>query len=333
MVLSRRALGPRARRAVPGLIMVLGAAACGGGASDEGAAGGDATRTGTGTGPYVVATTTVWADVAGAVACDGQFEIRTLVPPGGDAHAYEPSLRDRETLDGAALVVANGLGLEELLDDTLETVAATGVPVVRIGELPELGGAASPAGNHDDGDAGHGHERGDPHVWVDPMLVRAAVAPLGEAMVAAGADAPSIKACARTAEADLDALDAEVEQTLATVEPEHRVLVTNHDSLGPFADRYGFEILGSVLGSSSTLTEASPADLEALGAAIERVGAPAIFAEVGHGRAEAEALAERLGVELVELSIDSLGEPGSGVESYADMMRTNARAIAAALGG
>jgi ABC-type Zn uptake system ZnuABC Zn-binding protein ZnuA len=88
-----------------------------------------------------------------------------------------------------------------------------------------------------------------------------------------------------------------------------------------------------VLGSSSTLTEASPADLEALGATIERVGAPAIFAEAGHGRADAEALAERLGVELVELSTDSLGEPGSGVESYADMMRATARAIAAALGG
>jgi ABC-type Zn uptake system ZnuABC Zn-binding protein ZnuA len=209
MVLSRSALGPRPRRAalglagVVGLAGVLGAAACGGGASDEGAAAGDAT--GTGAGPYVVATTTVWADVAGAVACDGQFEIRTLVPPGGDAHAYEPSLRDRETLDGAALVVANGLGLEELLDDTLATVAATGVPVVRVGELPELGGAPAPAddddvGNDDDdhdddgADAGHEHELGDPHVWVDPMLVRAAVAPLGEAMVAAGADAPSIEA-------------------------------------------------------------------------------------------------------------------------------------------
>jgi ABC-type Zn uptake system ZnuABC Zn-binding protein ZnuA len=152
-------------------------------------------------------------------------------------------------------------------------------------------------------------------------------------MVAAGADAPSIEACVRTAEADLDALDAELEQILATVEPGRRVLVTNHDSLGPFADRYGFEVLGSVLGSSSTLTEASPADLEALGATIERVGAPAIFAEAGHGRADAEALAERLGVELVELSTDSLGEPGSGVESYADMMRATATAIAAALGG
>ena len=75
------------------------------------------------------------------VACDGAVTVEALVPPGGDPHGYEPSLRDRERLDGAALVVANGGGLEALLDDTLEQVEAGGVPVVRMVDL--VGGGES----------------------------------------------------------------------------------------------------------------------------------------------------------------------------------------------
>ncbi len=269
--------------------------------------------------PYVVATTSIWADVAGMVACDGSFDVRPLVPPGGDAHAYEPSLRDRETLDGAALIVANGGGLEELLDDTLDTVAEAGVPIVRVAELTGSGGSGQEAGD-------------DPHVWFDPTRVRDALPALGDAFVAAGADAATIDACVAEATEQLDALDAEIAEILAPIPDARRVLVTNHDALGPFAERYGFEILGTVLASSSTLTEPSAGDLEALADAIEESGTPVLFTETLHGSDDAEALADRLGIEVVELHTDALGAPGSGAETYPDLLRSNARAIAAALG-
>src|ERR687897_348522 len=121
MVLSRRvALG-----AALALAAVPAAAACG----NEAGGSEDGDR------PHVVATTGIWADIVGMVACDGSFPVDALVPPGADPHGYEPSLRDRETLDEAALVVANGGGLEELLDDTLDDVEAAGTPVVRMTEL------------------------------------------------------------------------------------------------------------------------------------------------------------------------------------------------------
>lgn len=283
---------------------LLVAGACGGddSAADEG--------------PYVVATTAIWADVVRQVACDGTFEVRTLLPAGTDSHAAEPSLRDREVLDGAALVVANGLGLEERLDDTLSTVEDAGVPVVRIGDHVEAL-ADDPT---------------DPHVWFDPTRVRAAVPVLGEALVAAGGDREQIASCVVAARDDLDVLDADVEATLAAVPDERRMLVTNHDSLGYLADRYDFTVLGSILPSTSTLTEASPGQLEELGDAIAAEGVPAIFTETISGTDDAEALADRLGVDVVELYTESLGEPGSGVETYADFMRFDARAIADALG-
>jgi zinc/manganese transport system substrate-binding protein len=267
-------------------------------------------------GPYVITTTGIWADVVGDVACDGGFDVRTLLPPGADAHSGEPSLRDREELDGAALVVANGLGLEEGLDDTLSAVADGGVPVLRVAEHVEPL-AADPT---------------DPHVWFDPTRVRAAVPAIGDALVAAGGNRDRIAACVADAQAALTDLDAELEATLAAVPAERRVLVTNHDSLGYFAERYDFAVLGSILPSTSTLTEASAGELEALGEAIEAEGVPAIFAETSSSTEGAESLADQLGVEVVELYTESLGPPGSGVESYADLMRYDARAVAEALG-
>jgi zinc/manganese transport system substrate-binding protein len=264
-------------------------------------------------GPYVVATTAIWADLVRQVACDGTFEVRPLLPAGADSHAYEPSLRDREVLDNAALIVANGLGLEERLEDTLAAVEDSGVPLVPMGDHVETLDS-------------------DPHVWFDPARVSTALPAVGEALVAAGAGRAEIDACVTAAQDALADLDAEVGATLDAVPADRRVLVTNHDSLGYLADRYHFTVLGSILPSTSTLTEASPGQLEALGDAIEAEGVPAIFTETISSADDADALADRLGVEVVELYTESLGEPGSGVETYADLMRFDARAIADALG-
>ncbi len=107
--------------------------------------------------------------------------------------------------------------------------------------------------------------------------------------------------------------------------------MTNHDALGYLADRYDLEIVGSVLPSTSTLTEASTGELEELGTAVEEAGLPAIFTERLGNSADAEALADRFGVEVVELYSDALGEEGSGADTYDGMLRTDATAIADAL--
>ncbi len=133
--------------------------------------------------------------------------------------------------------------------------------------------------------------------------------------------------------AELVELDAAIAERLGTVPEERRLLVTNHDNLGYFADRYGFEVIGSVLPSSSTLVEASPSELDDLADEIEEAGVPAIFAEALESTDDATALGDRLGVEVVTLYSDSLGEEGSGAETYAEMMLFDADAIASALAG
>jgi zinc/manganese transport system substrate-binding protein len=179
----------------------------------------------------------------------------------------------------------------------------------------------------------HVAEGDDPHVWFDPTLVADAAVVVADELVAAGADQAATRGCLEEFGVAMEALDAEVADILSAVRPERRLLVTNHDALDYFADHYGFDIVGTVLPGTSTLAEASPAELQRLSAAIESTGAPAIFAEALSSTDEASALADDLGVDVVMLYTDSLGDEGSGAATYAELMRYDATAIADALSG
>jgi zinc/manganese transport system substrate-binding protein len=146
-------------------------------------------------------------------------------------------------------------------------------------------------------------------------------------------DTPAFRDRAAAYIAELRALDAEVEATLAVVPPERRKLVTNHDVFAYFADRYGFEVVGAVIPATTTQASASAADIDALAATIAAEGVPAIFADTSSPEDLADTLASEVGgeVAVVALYSESLGEAGSGADTYAGMMRTNAARIAEAL--
>jgi zinc/manganese transport system substrate-binding protein len=147
-----------------------------------------------------------------------------------------------------------------------------------------------------------------------------------------GVDAEALEANAAAYIAELEALDAEVEEILAVVPEDRRLLVTNHDAFGYFADRYDFEVLGSIIPGGSTLASASARDLAELASTIGELDVPAVFAETTTSSQLAETLAGEADVEIVELFSGSLGAPDSGAGTYIEMVRTNAERIAAALG-
>ncbi len=291
--------------------------------------------------PTIVATTGVWADVTSALDCNDEARIAALIPPGGDPHAFEPSLADRGELEGASLVVANGLGLEEGLDDTIASVEDGGTPVFRVGEHLDVIDADHDSGaDHDDdtpdGESEHdthAHDGADPHVWLDPVRVSQALPDLAAALVdQAGLDADQVDQCLVAYREELAALDAEIQAMVDEIPRSDRKLVTNHDSLAYFADRYGFEVIGTVIPSTSSLAEPSTAGLEELAAVVEESGVPAIFAEAQESSDVATALADRIDdVEVVTLYTGSLGEPGSGADTYVGFLRSNAALITAAL--
>jgi zinc/manganese transport system substrate-binding protein len=148
-----------------------------------------------------------------------------------------------------------------------------------------------------------------------------------------GVDAAAVEAQVQSYVDQLRDLDAEMEQTLSTIPTENRVLVTNHEVFGYFADRFDFEVVGAVVPSLTTNAEPSTAEVEALVELIEQEQIPAIFADTSSPTRLAEAIASSAvnDVEVVVLFSESLGEPGSGAETYIAMMSANATLIADAL--
>lgn len=274
--------------------------------------------------PRVVVTTSILGDVVEQLVGDAAA-VEVLMPAGADPHDFAPSARQVAALREADVLVVSGLGFEVGLLDTIEAAEADGVAVVTAAD------AIDPlplAGAGDDGGA-------DPHWFTDPVRMSAAVSFVADELAARvdGLATPAYRARVDAYLAQLATLDAEVAATLADVPPERRVLVTNHEVFGYFADRYGFEVLGSVIPSGSTLAEPSAAEMSALADDIAAAGVPAIFAETSSPTRLAAALAaEGTDVEVVELYSESLGPRGSDGATYLQLVRTNAERIAAALG-
>ena len=434
------------------------------------------------------------------VACGGLADIETIIPVGGDPHGYEPSLQDRARMESASLVVANGLGLEEGLADTLEAVADSGTPVFAFAEamdsIPFRFESAHEDDHEDDHEGhdhddeaheddhddhegheddhddheghdhddeaheddhddheghdhddeaheddhddheghdhddeaheddhddheghdhddeaheddhddheghdhddeaheddhddheghdhddeaheddhddheghdhddeaheddhddheghdhddeaheddhddheGHDHSGGDPHVWFDPHRVSEALPALADTLkTEVRLDAAAVEACLTSYQAELAAVDAEIAARIDQLPADSRKLVTNHEALGYFADRYGFEVIGTVIPTPASMAQASPAQLEELAEMIEHEGVKALFAETVHSTDDVEALASRVGdVEVVTLYTGSLGPPGSGADTYIGFLQTNTDLIVDALG-
>lgn len=280
-----------------------------------------------GSGPTVVATTTVLADVVENVV-GGDARVEVLIPEGADAHDYRPSAAQIAAVNQADLVVANGLGLEEALADVLESASADGVSILEL--APSLD--PIPFGAEPTGEEARGSD--DPHVWFDPLRMADAARLIAMRMTEAfpGTDWMSR---AETYAADLADADERIVEVLSRVPADERKLVTNHDSLGYFADRYGFTVVGVIIPGGSTLGDPSSEELARLIEVMQREEVGVIFAETTRPSALAEAVASELGqeVEIVELYIESLGAPGSGADTLIGMLTTNAERIARALDG
>jgi zinc/manganese transport system substrate-binding protein len=235
------------------------------------------------------------------------------MPNGTDPHDWKPAPKDVEAMNDALVVVSNGLDLEEGLEDTLEQVRAAGVPTFE---------AADHVAIRRLGDDGVGAE--DPHVWMSAENMAAVAAALATELAALGLDVEDSGAAAVTA---LEALDAEVEQVLDAVPPERRLLVSGHESLGYFADRYRFELVGAVVPGLSSQAEVSARDLAELAEVLEATGVPAIFTELGTPASVVEEIAADTGVAVVELPTHTLPPDGT----YRSFLLANARAVASAL--
>jgi zinc/manganese transport system substrate-binding protein len=234
-------------------------------------------------------------------------------------------------LGEADLVLANGLGLEEGLTDVLAAAKADGANLYEV--APDLDPIVFSGGGHANTDEGHDQESLDPHVWFDPLRVGRAAGLIAQHIAEID---PTVawKERASALVAEMERADSDIAELVSAIPETKRKLVTNHEALSYFADRYGFEVIGVVIAGGSTQAAPSPSDLAGLVAVIEEHGVAAIFAETTQPTELSEAVAAETGgqVEVVELFTESLGPPGSGAETLAGMLLTDAALIAEGLG-
>lgn len=296
--------------------------------------------------PLVVVTTTILGDIVGNVAGE-DATVEVLMPLGADPHAFEASAQQAALIRDADLVIANGIGLEEGLLDAIAAAEQDGVRVLEVGpSLDPMPYDGPHSDDHDDegddhgddhgddgddhGDEGddHAHEGGlDAHVWMDPVRMADAVDVIATELDEV-ADGDFLAQGASYRE-ELEALHEDIEMMIATVPEADRKLVTNHFAYGYYADRYGLEMLGTVIPAATTEAETSAAGFAELIEIIEDSGVSAIFGSTTESTNLAETIAGEVGrdVQVLSLYTGSLGEEGSGAETYIGMMTTSTERI------
>jgi manganese/iron transport system substrate-binding protein len=281
----------------------------------------------------VVATTTQVADFARQVGGD-RADVTGVLKPNVDPHDYEPSPADLTTLHSAQVLVENGVGIEQWLAGAIDSSGYAG-PVVDASHGVRLR-AGDGDGGHDDGQQGSKPGSLDPHIWQDPRNAKLMVASIRDAFVAADpADADVFRHNATVYLAQLDQLDADVRRQIDTIPPDRRRVVTDHDSLGYYFDRYELTFVGSVIPSFDTSAELSGRQLSDLVAKIRAERVPAVFASASLPPRTADTVASEAGVTVVAgpdaLYGDTLGPQGSPGATYLEMVRHNTATIVAAL--
>lgn len=312
------------RIVIAGLVPVM-LAACGASPAQVPAANGTPTIAPSGK-LKAVATFSIIGELVRNVAGDN-IDLDTFVGAGADVHDFEPTPSDVAKLADAQLVFENGVSLENWLDNLFKSSGSKAARVV----LSDGIALRSIGATNADGQA---QSERDPHIWQNPQNVMQMVKAIRDALVKA--DPAKADVYQKNTEAylsRLEAMDKEVAGIVDQLPRQNRKLVTSHDSLGYFADRYGFEIVGSVIASLTTEAgEPSAQDLVKLIDHIKQQHVKAIFLESQSNPKLVERIASEAGVMIgPELYTDALGAAGTPGATYIDAMLFNAKAIVNAL--
>ena len=273
----------------------------------------------------VLASTSFLADIAQNVAGD-RLTVDSLLPIGSDPHAYQAAPSDVAKISESDLLILNGVEYEHFIESLLENAGGERIVVEATAGLEP-----HPAEEHADeaeSGAGHEHEAGDPHMWLDPNLVITYVENIRDGLIQVDPDgAETYKANADAYIAELKELDAFIKEQVDTIPVERRLLVTNHEAMGYFAERYGFEIVDMILPSFSSEAGASAQEIVAAVEAVRSSGAPAIFLGEVENADLANQIAAETGVKVVDdLYLESLTD-GAPAPTYIEMMRHNVTSI------
>jgi zinc/manganese transport system substrate-binding protein/manganese/iron transport system substrate-binding protein len=263
----------------------------------------------------IVTTTTVFADIVRAVG-GSRADVRSIIPAGVGPEDYEPRPDDAAKLADAALIVSNGIGLDDFLDRLIASGSGGSTPRLVLGDgIDPIVVDGEP----------------NPHFWLDPSLVRDHYLPaIARELAELDPAGQSVYEANRTAyAAQLDALDRELRARIETIPTVNRKLVTFHDAFPYFARHFGFELVGVILANVGQ--EPTAAELAALVEKVRAAHVKAVFSEAQFNPQLSRTLATEAGITTVVTTLynDSLGPQPA--DTYLGLMRWNVDQIVDAL--
>jgi ABC-type Zn uptake system ZnuABC Zn-binding protein ZnuA len=266
--------------------------------------------------PDILTSTTLLADITRNIAGD-RLTVGSLVPIGVDPHSYQPTPQDTVKVSKSKVLVVNGAGYELFLEPLLANTDAKRALIEASTSLNLRS------------DAEHGV---DPHLWLDPNNVIVYVENIRDGLIKfdpKGTETYQANASAYIRQ--LEELDAWINGQIAQIPPPRRLLVTNHEAFGYFAERYGFTIVGTVIQSFSSDAAPSAQQMAALVDQIKMYEAPAIFLDAADNPALAQQIAAETNAKVVtDLHLESLTE-GAPAKTYIELMKSNVTQIVNAI--
>lgn len=297
----------------------LGLVSCGGSVvPDGGGDGGDEL----GDRPSVVTTSTIISDLTAQIGGD-EIDLTGILQPGTDPHVYEPVPQDTIAFENADLILYNGYDLEPAL---IKIANAAGVEAEKVAVAEGITPLTFDK---------EGVNAPDPHVWGSVENAIAMTETIRDALIDLSPTNQII--FSRNTEqltTDLTALETWIDEQIATIPESQRNLVTTHDAFAYYADAYGLQVVGTLIGIS-TEEQPSAQTMQSLVESIKATGVPTVFAETTINPRLLATVAEEAGVQLAERELysDSIGAPGSPGDSYINMMVSNTESIVNNLGG
>lgn len=258
-----------------------------------------------------------------------RIQVSGIIPEGTNSHTFEPAPSDAQKLAEADLILVNGLKLEE---PTMELAEASKQPDTEIISMGDQ--TITPDEYIFDFSFPESEGSPNPHLWVNPMYALRYAEIARDALVAHDPDnADYYNQNYDAFKAKIEALDAAIKETVASIPEQNRKLLTYHDSFAYFAPVYGMTVIGAI--QPSDFAEPSAKEVADLITQVRDEKVPAIFGSEVFPSPVLDQIAAESGVQFVDtLRDDDLpGAPGEANHSYLGMMVEDLRTMAAALGG
>ena len=258
-----------------------------------------------------------------------RINLTGIIPGGTDSHTFEPAPSDAKILAQADVIFVNGLKLEEPTVRLAEANLKTGAEIVKLGEQ-----TLTPDQYAFDFSFPKANGNPNPHAWTNPIYaLRYAEIVRDELIKRDGANADVYRKNYTAFKTRIDALDQAIAETLQTIPPQNRKLLTYHDSFAYFAPRYGLTVIGAI--QPSDFAEPSAQEVAALIKQVKSEKVPAIFGSEVFPSPVLDQIAKEAGAVYVDtLRDDDLpGQPGEARHSYFGLMVADVATMAKALGG